>query len=47
MRHIDLLEHGLALGSNWKGRGGQKRDGQQKQQVNPVSLGQGLLRVSA
>ncbi len=47
MRLVDLLEHGFALGPNWKGRGGQKGGGQQEQQVNPVWLGQGFLQVSA
>ncbi len=47
MRLVDLFEHGLALGLNRKGRGGQKRSGQQEQQVNPVSLGQEFLQVSA
>ena len=41
MRHVDLLEHGLALGLQMRGC-----DSQQEQQTNPVSLGQGLLRVS-
>ena len=47
MRLVDLLEHRFALGPNWKGRGSQKRGSYQEQQVNPVSLGQGSLQVSA